>query len=80
MEWHPPEPPKLKRRLFSRAYAPRRVACSPAADFEWTTGKPRPRYMRYKALTSRRQEGTVKCTPKEWLGLPDGEVRAARRR
>jgi hypothetical protein len=31
------------------------------------------RYMRYKSLTSARQEGTCRFGPKDWVGLPDGE-------
>jgi len=31
------------------------------------------RYIRYKSLTSARQEGTCRFGPKDWVGLPDGE-------
>lgn len=43
------------------------------ADFDWVNGAARPRYIRYKSLTSSRQEGTVKFSQKEWAGLRDGE-------
>ena len=43
------------------------------SEFDWTAGQPRPRYIRYKSLTSTRQEGTVRFGPKEWSGLADGE-------
>ena len=46
---------------------------APRADFDWVVGAPRNRYIRYKSLTSSRQEGIVKFTRKEWAGLPDGE-------
>ena len=44
-----------------------------ANDFDWATGQPRPRYIRYKSLTSLKQEGVSKFTAKEWAGLPNGE-------
>jgi hypothetical protein len=42
-------------------------------EFNWAVGDSRPRYVRYKSLTSTRQEGTIKFGPKEWIGVPDGE-------
>ena len=48
-------------------------APSRLAGFDWPTGASRPRYMRYKSLTSTRQEGTCRFGPKDWVGLPDGE-------
>jgi len=44
-----------------------------ANAFDWTTGESRPRYIRYKAITSSRQQGSMRFTAKEWAGLPDGE-------
>jgi len=44
-----------------------------ANEFDWVGGEPRPRYIRYKALTSTKQEGTLRFTTKEWKGLHDGE-------
>ena len=49
------------------------LAPSRLAGFDWPTGASRPRYMRYKSLTSTRQEGTCRFGPKDWVGLPDGE-------
>lgn len=41
-----------------------------ANEFDWVGGEPRPRYIRYKALTSTKQEGTLRFTTKEWKVLP----------
>jgi hypothetical protein len=59
-----PHPTMTRRPLL----APSRLA-----GFDWPTGAARPRYMRYKSLTSARQEGTCRFGPKDWVGLPDGE-------
>ena len=44
-----------------------------ASTCDWASGRPRGRYTRYKSLTSTRQEGTAKISPKELQGLADGE-------
>ena len=45
----------------------------PFAEFDWTIGDVRPRYLRYKLITSSKQEGTMRFTSREWSGLPDGQ-------
>ena len=43
-----------------------------ASEFDWPNGEARPKYVRYKALTSSRQEGMLRFGPKELGALPDG--------
>lgn len=42
-------------------------------EINWPVGEPRPRYLRYKMLTSLRQEGTVRFSTKDFAGLGDGD-------
>ena len=45
----------------------------PLIEFDWTVGEARPRYIRYKPITSSKQEGTMRFSAKDWASLPDGE-------
>ena len=44
-----------------------------AGEFDWPAGAPRPRYEKYKALTSSKAEGTLTFSSGFWKGIGDGE-------
>jgi hypothetical protein len=64
-----PPPPPLSPR-FTRHGS---ILPAPFAEFEWCANAPRPRYIRYKSLTSSKQQGTARFGAKEFQGLADGE-------